>query len=85
MGYPLRSLSVCIADEEGRPLPPDTDAAYTGDDNGNGNGNFKITAHLKAMQFYYIAVSHSTGGYGDYTLKFKFLKDYCNDLVKHTI
>jgi len=58
MGYPLRSLSVCIADEEGRPLPPDTDAAYTGDDNGNGNGNFKITAHLKAMQFYYIAVSH---------------------------
>lgn len=25
VGYPLRSLSVCIADEEGRPLPPDTD------------------------------------------------------------
>lgn len=25
VGYPLRSLSVCIADGEGRPLPPDTD------------------------------------------------------------
>lgn len=47
------------------------------DTNGNGNGNFKITAHLEAMKRYYIAVSHnSSTGYGDYTLRFKFVKDY---------
>ena len=46
------------------------------DNNSNGNGNFKITAHLKAMEYYYIAVSHnSSTGYGDYTLRFKFVKD----------
>ena len=52
------------------------------DDNSNGNGNFKITAHLEAMKRYYIAVSHnSSTGYGDYTLRFKFVKDYCDQLV----
>ena len=46
------------------------------DNNSNGNGNFKITAHLEAMKRYYIAVSHnSSTGYGDYTLRFKFVKD----------
>ncbi len=46
------------------------------DTNGNGNGNFKITAHLEGMKWYYIAVSHnSSDGYGDYTLRFKFVKD----------
>lgn len=52
------------------------------DNNSNGNGNFKITAHLEAMKWYYIAVSHNSAtGYGDYTLRFKFVKDYCNQLV----
>ena len=52
------------------------------DDNSNGNGNFKITAHLEAMKRYYIAVSHtSSTGYGDYTLRFKFVKDM---LPSHT-
>ncbi len=52
------------------------------DNNSNGNGNFKITAHLEAMKRYYIAVSHnSSTGYGDYTLRFKFVKDYCDQLV----
>lgn len=52
------------------------------DNNSNGNGNFKITAHLEAMKRYYIAVSHnSSTGYGDYTLRFKFVKDYCNQIV----
>ena len=47
------------------------------DNNSNGNGNFKITAHLEEMKRYYIAVSHnSSTGYGDYTLRFKFVKDY---------
>lgn len=47
------------------------------DNNSNGNGNFKIIAHLEAMKRYYIAVSHnSSTGYGDYTLRFKFVKDY---------
>ena len=47
------------------------------DNNSNGNGNFKITAHLEAMKRYYIAVSHnSSTGYGDYTLRFKFVQDY---------
>lgn len=46
------------------------------DNNSNGNGNFKITAHLEAMKRYYIAVSHnSSTGYGNYTLRFKFVKD----------
>ena len=46
------------------------------DNNSNGNGNFKITVHLEAMKRYYIAVSHnSSTGYGDYTLRFKFIKD----------
>lgn len=46
------------------------------DNNSNGNGNFKITAHLEGMKRYYIAVSHnSSTGYGDYTLRFKFVKD----------
>ena len=46
------------------------------DNNSNGNGNFKITEHLEAMKRYYIAVSHnSSTGYGDYTLRFKFVKD----------
>ena len=46
------------------------------DNNSNGNGNFKITAHLEAMKRYYIAVSHnSSTGYGDYALRFKFVKD----------
>lgn len=46
------------------------------DDNSNGNGNFKITAHLEKMKRYYIAVSHnSPTGYGEYTLRFKFVKD----------
>lgn len=46
------------------------------DNNSNGNGNFKITAHLEAMKRYYIAVSHnSSTGYGNYTLRFKFIKD----------
>lgn len=64
------------------PTPlPSPDAMYLGDDNGNGNGNFRITAHLKAMKFYYIAVSHSSGGYGDYTLKFKFVKDYNTRII----
>ena len=46
------------------------------DNNSNGNGNFKITAHLEAMKRYYVAVSHnSSTGYGDYTLRFKFVKD----------
>ncbi len=49
------------------------------DDDSNGNGNFKITAHLEGMKRYYIAVSHySATGYGDYTLRFKFVKDYGN-------
>lgn len=52
------------------------------DNNSNGNGNFKITAHLEAMKRYYIAVSHnSSTGYGEYTLRFKFVKDYCDQLV----
>lgn len=52
------------------------------DNNSNGNGNFKITAHLEAMKRYYVAVSHnSSTGYGDYTLRFKFVKDYCDQLV----
>lgn len=52
------------------------------DSNGNGNGNFKITAHLESMKRYYIAVSHQNStGYGDYTLRFKFVKDYCDQLV----
>lgn len=52
------------------------------DNNSNGNGNFKIIAHLEAMKRYYIAVSHnSSTGYGDYTLRFKFVKDYCDQLV----
>lgn len=52
------------------------------DDDSNGNGNFKITAHLEAMKWYYIAVRHnSPTGYGDYTLRFKFVKDYCTQLV----
>ena len=52
------------------------------DNNSNGNGNFKITAHLEGMKRYYIAVSHnSSTGYGDYTLRFKFVKDYCEQLV----
>lgn len=44
-----------------------------------GNGNFKITAHLKAMQWYYISVGFSSqrSGYANYTLRFKFVKDYC--------
>lgn len=47
------------------------------DNNSNGNGNFKITAHLEGMKRYYIAVSHnSSTGYGDYTLRFKFVRDY---------
>ncbi len=47
------------------------------DNNGNGNGNFKITAHLEGMKRYYIAVSHnSSTGYGDYILRFYFIKDY---------
>ncbi len=47
------------------------------DNNSNGNGNFKITTHLEAMKRYYIAVSHnSSTGYGDYTLRFKFVRDY---------
>ena len=47
------------------------------DTNGNSNGNFKITAHLEAMKRYYITVSHnSSTGYGEYTLRFKFVKDY---------
>ncbi len=47
------------------------------DNNSNGNGNFKITAHLEGMKRYYIAVSHnSSTGYGDYILRFKFIKDY---------
>lgn len=47
------------------------------DNDSNGNGNFKITAHLETMKRYYIAVSHdSATGYGDYTLRFKFVKDY---------
>lgn len=47
------------------------------DKDSNGNGNFKITAHLEGMKRYYIAVSHnSSTGYGDYTLRFKFVKDY---------
>lgn len=47
------------------------------DNNSNGNGNFKITAHLEAMKRYYVAVSHnSSTGSGDYTLRFKFIKDY---------
>ena len=46
------------------------------DNNSNGNGNFKITAHLEAMKRYYIAVSrNSSTGYGNYTLRFKFAKD----------
>jgi len=47
------------------------------DNNSNGNGNFKITAHLEAMKKYYIAVSHnSSTGYGNYTLRFKFVKNW---------
>lgn len=47
------------------------------DNNSNGNGNFKITAHLESNTRYYIAVSHNSAtGYGDYTLRFKFIKDY---------
>ena len=46
------------------------------DADSNGNGNFKITAHLEGMKRYYIAVSHNSAtGYGDYTLRFKFVKD----------
>ena len=49
------------------------------DADSNGNGNFKITAHLEAMKRYYIAVSHnSSTGYGDYTLRFKFISDWMN-------
>ena len=49
------------------------------DNNSNGNGNFKITAHLETMKRYYIAVSHnSSTGYGDYTLRFKFISDWMN-------
>ena len=49
------------------------------DNDSNGNGNFKITAHLEGMKWYYIAVSHNSAtGYGDYTLRFKFVKDYGN-------
>lgn len=49
------------------------------DNNSNGNGNFKITAHLEAMKRYYIAVSRgSSTGSGDYTLRCKFVKDYCS-------
>lgn len=51
------------------------------DNNSNGNGNFKITAHLQAMKRYYIAVTHnSPTGYGNYTLRFKFIKDYGDKL-----
>lgn len=47
------------------------------DADSNGNGNFKITAHLEGMKRYYIAVSHnSSTGYGDYTLRFKFVRDF---------
>ncbi len=52
------------------------------DTDSNGNGNFKIVAHLEGVKRYYIAVSHeSSTGYGDYTLRFKFVKDYCDQLV----
>ena len=54
-----------------------TGALLDSDDESNGNGNFKITAHLEGMKRYYIAVSHnSSTGYGEYTLRFKFVKDY---------
>ena len=54
-----------------------TGALLDSDTDSNGNGNFKITAHLEGMKRYYIAVSHnSSTGYGDYTLRFKFVKDY---------
>lgn len=59
-----------------------TGALLDSDTDSNGNGNFKITAHLEGMKRYYIAVSHnSSTGYGDYTLRFKFVKDYCDQLV----
>lgn len=54
-----------------------TGALLDSDTDSNGNGNFKITAHLEGMKRYYIAVSHnSSTGYGEYTLRFKFVKDY---------
>ncbi|MBQ7934909.1 MAG: S8 family serine peptidase [Clostridia bacterium] len=48
------------------------------DNNSNGNNNFKITYHLEAMKYYYIAVKsdESLLFYPNYTLKFKFVKDY---------
>ncbi len=56
-----------------------TGALLDSDTDSNGNGNFKITAHLEGMKRYYIAVSHnSSTGYGDYTLRFKFVKDWMN-------
>ena len=54
----------------------------TANNNSNGNGNFKITAHLNAMERYFIAVSHnSSNGYGEYTLRFKFVRDFCNQIL----
>lgn len=47
------------------------------DNSTGGNSQFKITYHFNAMQHYYIAVRHnSSTGYGNYTLKFKFVKDW---------
>ena len=56
-----------------------TGALLDSDDESNGNGNFKITAHLEGGKRYYIAVSHNSfTGYGDYTLRFKFISDWMN-------
>lgn len=48
---------------------------------GNGNGNFKISYHFKGMQWYYIAVRHSSASSRNYTLRFQFAKDYCDQLL----
>ena len=58
-----------------------TGALLDADSDSNGNGNFKITAHLEADKRYYIAVSHESPiGYGDYTLRFKFVRDFAYNL-----
>lgn len=48
----------------------------------NGNGNFVVSCSLEATKSYYIFVTgYNTNDYGDYTLRFKFIKDYSNDIV----
>ena len=51
-------------------------------DNGNGNHHFKIRRHFSKGATYYISVERdSSGSSGDYSVNFKFVKNYSNDIV----